>query len=281
MANSDSSLATLRYKLTLAYRGTRYHGWQRQVPIAPAEPAEPEPLPEARGDAELPTVQNELRLALMRTVGHDVQVVGSSRTDAGVHALGQVAHFDTIRAQIPPERIMLALNAKLPSDIRASNIEPAPPDFDAISDAREKAYRYVIHNAPVKDVFRADLALHMPRPLDCDAMRSAAEHLVGEHDFASFAKPGHGRESTVRMVRCANVSIEGPDVHIDFVGGGFLWHQVRIMAGTLVQVGLGRRGAGTMPQVLSARDRQAAGPTAPPHGLYLLWIKTAGESQAR
>lgn len=265
---------SLRYKLTLAYRGTRYHGWQRQVPITGGDEGLAAPVTVATGElVELPTVQNEIRLALMRTLGHEVQVVGSSRTDAGVHALGQVAHFDTIRTQIPPERLMLALNAKLPNDIRASAIEAAPPTFDAISSAREKAYRYVVHNAPLKDVFRADLALHLPLPLHLDAMRAAAAHLVGEHDFASFAKPGHGRESTVRTVRSANVAREGDDLHIEFIGGGFLWHQVRIMAGTLIQVGLGRRDHEGLPQVLASRDRQAAGPTAPAHGLYLLWIK--------
>ncbi len=253
---------TQRYKLTLAYRGTRYHGWQRQIPAA--------------GD-ELPTVQNEVRLALTRTLGHDVQVVGSSRTDAGVHALGQVAHFDTIRTQIASERILLAANAKLPDDIRIDAIEPVPDTFDAIGSTVEKAYRYVIHNAPLKDIFRADLALHMPKPLDLPAMQEAARHLVGEHDFASFVKPGHGRDTTVRTVSEASVRAENDDVVVEFAGGGFLWHQVRIMTGTLIQVGLGRREAATIPEVLAARDRKASGPTAPAHGLYLLWIRSRDE----
>ena len=248
-----------RYKLTLAYRGTRYHGWQRQMP---------------GGAAELPTVQNELRLALVRTLGHDVQVVGSSRTDAGVHALGQVAHFDTERTQVDPARILLAANAKLPDDIRIDAIEPVTHEFDAIGSTSEKAYRYVVHNAPAKDIFRADLALHLPKSLDDSAMASAAAHLVGEHDFASFAKPGHGRETTVRTVTFAAVRREGTEVLIEFAGTGFLWHQVRIMAGTLIQVGLGRRAAASLPEVLAARDRKATGPTAPAHGLYLRWIRT-------
>jgi tRNA pseudouridine38-40 synthase len=255
-----------RYKLTLAYRGTRYHGWQRQLPT---ELEATVPL-EA---TELPTIQNELRLALIRTLGHDLTVTGASRTDAGVHAQGQVAHFDTFRTQIAPERILLAANAKLPDDIRINSIEPVLPDFDAISGAASKAYRYVIHNAPLKDVFRADLVLHLPRPLNIGAMRSAAAHLVGEHDFASFAKPGHGRETTVRTVSSVTIEPAGEDVHLEFVGGGFLWHQVRIMAGTLMQVGLGRRDPATVPPVLAARNRQAAGPTAPAHGLFLLWVR--------
>ena len=259
---------SLRYKLTLAYRGTRYHGWQRQVA------AETAGIAEGAAVAELPTVQNELRHALVRTLGHDVKVVGSSRTDAGVHALGQVAHFDTIRTQIAPDRILLAANAKLPDDIRIEAIEPVADTFDAIGSTIEKAYRYVIHNQPLKDIFGADLALHLPRPLDNSAMRAAAAHLVGEHDFASFAKPGHGRETTVRTVSRAEVRREQDRVLIEFVGGGFLWHQVRIMVGTLIQVGLGRLEAGSIPEVLAARDRNASGPTAPPHGLYLLWVRT-------
>ena len=273
-----------RYKLTLAYRGTRYHGWQRQLRAGNASSGEPGDVT-VEGDAgaeggaaesaaaELPTIQNELRQALIRTLGHDVTVVGSSRTDAGVHALGQVAHFDTIRTQVAPERIMLALNAKLADDIRVDSIEAVPATFDAITSAREKAYRYVIHNASLKDVFGADLALHIPRPLDLAAMRAAAACLAGEHDFASFAKPGHGRETTIRTITAAGVRREGDDVLIEFTGGGFLWHQVRIMAGTLIQVGLGGRDPGTIPECLRARDRQKSGPTAPAHGLYLLWVR--------
>jgi tRNA pseudouridine38-40 synthase len=245
--------------LTLAYRGTRYHGWQRQTP----------PTGE-----ELPTVQSTLRDALVRTLGHDLKVTGSSRTDAGVHALGQVAHFDTERTQVEPARILLAANAKLPDDIRIDAIEPVDQDFDAIGSTSEKAYRYVIHNALAKDIFRADLALHLPRPLEHSAMAAAARHLVGEHDFASFAKPGHGRETTLRTVTSASVRREGMDIRIEFTGTGFLWHQVRIMAGTLIQVGLARRTAESIPGVLAARDRKASGPTAPAHGLYLQWIRT-------
>ena len=297
-----------RYKLTLAYRGTRYHGWQRQLPadeqsaaVFPADRDAPlwPPLPPGEGVTklaagervtgeggfgsaeaalreaanELPTIQNEVRMALIRTLGHDVTVVGASRTDAGVHALGQVAHFDTIRTQILRERILLAANAKLPDDIRIESIEAVSGAFDAISSATSKAYRYVIHNAPLKDIFRGDLAMHLPKPLDLEAMRAAAAHLVGEQDFASFAKPGHGRETTLRRVTSVTVEPADKDVRLEFVGGGFLWHQVRIMAGTLIQVGLGRRDPSSIPEVLAARDRQAAGPTAPARGLYLRWVR--------
>lgn len=256
-----SDVPSQRYKLTLAYCGTAYHGWQRQVPP---------------GGDELPTVQNTLRLALQRVVGHPVFLQGSSRTDAGVHALGQVSHFDTIRLQIPPDKILLAANAKLPDDIRINSIEPVGGAFDAIGSTREKAYRYLVHNAPHKDVFRGDLALHVPKALDVGAMQTAAAQLVGEHDFASFAKPGHGRETTRRTITSATVQQHGTDIALEFTGTGFLWHQVRIMAGTLIDIGLTRRAAASIPTILDARDRQQAGPTAPPHGLYLLWIDTKG-----
>ena len=256
-----SDQAQLRYKLTLAYRGTAYHGWQRQLPP---------------GGAELPTVQNVLRLALQRVVGHPVTVQGSSRTDSGVHALGQVAHFDTIRTAMPPDKIVQATNARLPVDVRVNSCEAVSPEFDAIRSTLEKAYRYVVHNAPLKDPFRGDLAFHVPRPLDVDAMKTAAAALVGEHDFASFAKPGHGRETTVRTVLSSLVERRGEDVVLEFTGKGFLWHQVRIMAGTLIEIGLGRRDASAVAGMLAARDRLASGPTAAAHGLNLLWVKTSG-----
>ena len=251
---------TQRYKLTLAYRGTNYHGWQRQLPA---------------GAEELPTVQNAVRVALQKVLGHPVVVQGSSRTDSGVHALGQIAHFDTIRTTLEPDKLVQAANAKLPLDVRIDSAEPVSPGFDAIRSTVEKAYRYVVHNAPLKDPFRGDLALHVYKPLDVDAMREAASALVGEHDFASFAKPGHGRETTVRVVTNETLERRGEDVVFEVAGKGFLWHQVRIMAGTLIEVGLNRRPASRVAEMLAARDRQASGPTAAAHGLYLLWVRTA------
>ena len=228
----------MRYKLTVAYRGTAYHGWQRQLPP---------------GGAELPTVQNALRLALQKVVGHPVTVQGSSRTDSGVHALGQVAHFDTIRTSIAPDKIVRAANARLPIDVRVNSCEPVPPEFDAIRSTLEKAYRYVVHNGPLKDPFRGDLALHVPRPLDVEAMQAAAAAFVGQHDFAGFAKPGHGRETTVRTVLSATIERRGEDVVLEFTGKGFLWHQVRIMSGTLIEIGLGRRDVSAAARTCSRR----------------------------
>jgi tRNA pseudouridine38-40 synthase len=257
----------MRLKLTIAYRGTRYHGWQRQA----ANEFYKGPHP-AEG-AGIPTIQETLAGAIQSIVGHPILLVGSSRTDAGVHAKGQVAHFDTDQVQIPPEGLRRAANARLPEDILIRSVEPVPETFDAISGTVSKRYQYVVWNAPDRPVFGADLAFHRWQKLDIAAMRSAAGQLEGTHDFASFAKPGHGRENTVRTVHACRVSLRPPRVVIGVEGGGFLWNMVRIIAGTLVEVGIGRYSPADIPTMLAARRRLAAGRTAPAHGLYLQWIK--------
>lgn len=256
----------MRYKLTLAYRGTRYHGWQAQT----AGPTWKGEVPES---GMLPTVQSVVEAALAAVVGHPVAVVGASRTDAGVHAKGQVAHVDTTAVQIPPEGLLRAVNARLPADVVLRQLQAVPAGFDAISHAVHKRYQYAVWNRPLRHVFLEDLAFHRWQRLDLDAMRAAAVHLVGTHDFASFARPGHGREHTVRTVTACDVAERGGLVVIGVAGSGFLWNQVRIMAGTLIEVGLGRFTPDDIPRMLEARDRRAAGQTAPPHGLYLQWIR--------
>ena len=260
---------TQRYKLTIAYRGTRYHGWQEQGYSLMWKGETP-------GDGSgPPTVQELMRRALETVVHHPVKLVGSSRTDAGVHAKGQVAHFDTPMVQIPPEGIRRATNSRLPGDILIRSIEPAAGDFDAILSTIEKRYQYVVWNHPDRAPFFSDLVFHRFQPLDVSAMTAAARHLVGEHDFASFAKPGHGRATTIRTVHECDVSARGPRIVIGVRGSGFLWNMVRIIAGTLVEIGLGRYAAGDVPAMLAARNRQAAGQTAPAQGLYLQWVKFA------
>jgi tRNA pseudouridine38-40 synthase len=258
-----------RYKLTIAYRGTRYHGWQRQA-VNPVTWKGERP-PEGEG---IPTIQEVLSKTIGGVVGHAVSVVGSSRTDSGVHAKGQVAHFDTDQVQIPPEGLRRAVNARLPEDILVGVIEPVSDSFDAISSTVSKRYQYLIWHAPDRPVFAADLAWHRWQELDVAAMSSAAGRLVGEHDFASFARPGHGRDNTVRTVLACHVARRGASLVIGVEGTGFLWNMVRIIVGTLVEVGLGRFAPEDMARVLEAKDRRAAGGTAPAHGLYLQWIKT-------
>jgi tRNA pseudouridine38-40 synthase len=259
---------TQRYKLTLAYRGTRYHGWQFQA-------ANPLTWKGAKPPAEegIPTVQAVVAKAFGSLLGHAVDVVGSSRTDAGVHAKGQVAHFDTDQVQIPPEGLRRAVNARLPDDVLVRTIEPVPDSFNAISSTASKRYQYFIWNAEDRPLFFSDLAWHRWQKLDDTAMAAAAAQLVGEHDFASFAKPGHGRDTTVRRVLECAVHRRGARLVIGVEGTGFLWNMVRIIVGTLVEVGLGRFAPADMGKMLAARDRRAAGGTAPPHGLYLQWVR--------
>lgn len=295
-----------RYKLTVAYRGTRYHGWQQQAALpsykgereaafvppaehddtpapddyagddyAPTELSAPGvgPAPGAPVDY-IPTIQGELTRAVADVVGHPVDIVGSSRTDAGVHAKGQVCHFDTDKVQIPREGMRRAINHRLPSDILVRSIEPVPETFNAVTSTRTKRYQFLIWSHPDRPLFFSDLAWHRWHYLDVPKIVRAAAHFAGTHDFASFARPGHGRENTVRTVYGCDVSYRSPKLIISVEGSGFLWNMVRIMVGTLVQVGLGRTQPEQIPEILAAKDRRAAGPTAPPHGLYLQWIRT-------
>lgn len=256
-----------RFKLTVAYRGTAYHGWQRQAVPSTWKG----PVPE--GGAGLPSVQETLEAALVEVLKHPLYVVGSSRTDAGVHAKGQVCHVDSIRTLIPEEGLRRAVNHQLPDDILVTKVERVPTTFDSIFSTASKRYQYAIWNDPDRPVFKADLFFHRWRPLDLVEMKRAAAHLVGTHDFASFCKPGHGRETTVRTVHALDVSRKGPIIVIGVEGSGFLWNQVRIMAGAIVQAGDGEMRADDFPAILAARDRRRAGKTAPPQGLYLQWIK--------
>ena len=263
-------MPTQRYKLTIAYRGTRYHGWQQQTVLDTFKGERPPP---GQG---LPTIQKTLARVMGEVIGHPVTLSGSSRTDAGVHAKGQIAHFDTDQLQVPPEGLRRAVNYRLPSDILLRSIEPVDPSFDSITWTTGKRYQYFIWNHLERAVFFADLAWHRWQPLDRDAMAEAAQVFVGEHDFLSFARPRHGRESTIRDIHVCRLTHRGPKMVIGIEGNGFLWNMIRIMVGTIVEVGLGHFGPEVIQQMLDARDRRAAGATAPPHGLYLQWIKTPG-----
>lgn len=257
--------ASVRYKLVVAYRGTHFHGWQYQT----ASNTWKEDLPPG---GVLRTVQGVLQEKFGEVVGHPVDVIGSSRTDAGVHAKGQVCHVDTTSVQIPVEGLRRAVNARLPGDVVIRTMEAVGPEFDAISDAVHKRYQYVVWNRPERNVFKEDLAFHRWQKLDVGNMAEAGKLLVGTHDFASFAKPGHGRESTIRTITGLDVSSWGGMVVMGVSGKGFLWNQVRIIAGTLVEVGLGRFSVEDVRGMLEAKDRRSAGSTAPAHGLYLQWI---------
>jgi tRNA pseudouridine38-40 synthase len=257
-----------RYKLTIAYRGTNYHGWQTQMANALWKGKKPPP---GHG---IPTIQEKIRRALIKVVKHDVVLVGSSRTDAGVHAKGQIAHFDTDKTQIPPEGMRQSLNHKLPDDILVRSIEPMPETFDAIWSTTSKRYQYVIWNSVDRPPLFADMVWHRWKPIDAEAMAAAAKYFEGEHDFTTFARPHHGRYTTVRTVHSCTISRRGPRIVIGVEGNGFLWQMVRIMVGTMVDVGLGRWTPEVIPKMLAAKDRRAGGLTAPPGGLFLQWIRT-------
>jgi tRNA pseudouridine38-40 synthase len=261
-------LSTQRYKLILAYRGTNYHGWQRQSLTENYKG--PTPL-EGHG---IPTIQETVARAIESVVHHPITLIGSSRTDAGVHAKGQLAHFDTDQTQIPIEGMRRAINAAMPEDITIRRIEAVDQAFDSITSTTSKRYQYAIWNQPDRPTFFPDLVWHRWQELDHGLIHDAAKRLVGEHDFASFARPGHGRENTVRTVLSCDVSFRPPMLVIGVEGTGFLWNMVRIIVGTLIEVGLKRYTPDDIDHMLAARDRQSAGQTAPPHGLYLQWIKT-------
>jgi len=248
-------------KLTLAYDGTEFCGWQ----IQPREP----------------TIQAAVMDAVERVTSERVAVDASGRTDAGVHALGQVASFHT-RSTIPAANLVKALNRQLPPSIRVLEAEDAPPDFHARFQARAKTYRYRIYRGEVCPPHLWRYVHHFPYPLDEAATIAAAPLLEGTHDFTSMASSeGRGgadaddvpRESKVRTTFLSQFAREGQELVYTVRGSGFLHHMVRNMVGTLVEVGKGRVAAGQIPQILAARQRAAAGPTLPSKGLWLVSVE--------
>ncbi len=258
-----------RYLLRLAYEGTEFSGWQAQH----------------KGGIEnesVRTVQSLVQRAVREATREPATVVGASRTDAGVHAAGQVAAFtrsdDPDAPGAPEESLLPAINSRLPEDVLALECRRVRPCFEPISDAAAKGYRYTIRDGASKPLWDRRFVHHVQmRPggaLDVEAMRAAALHLVGEHDFGAFAKAGHGRKSTVRTVHACNVlRHEDGRITIDISGNGFLHNMVRIVAGTLVEVGKGRMTPGRIDDALRTGDRTLAGPTLGPTGLRLEWIE--------
>lgn len=237
------------YKLTIAYDGSRYQGWQ--------------------GQGNTPnTIQHKLQDVLERMCGHPVDLQGSGRTDAGVHARGQVASCRMDVSLTCPE--MLAyLNRYLPEDIGVLDLSPAEPRFHARLSARGKVYVYRIWNSPRPDVFGRKYRYALPQPLQLEAMEAAARLLEGEHDFRSFCGLTRFKKSTLRRIDAITLTREGEVLSLRFEGNGFLNRMVRILSGTLVEVGLGLRTPASMVQVLEARDRAAAAGALPAHGLML------------
>ena len=240
------------YRLLIEYDGTAYVGWQRQAVGV--------------------SIQGQLARALRQVLGGEsVNVLASGRTDSGVHALGQVVGFrsTTLRSDLALQR---GLNSVLPRDIACRGAQRVGLEFDACRDARYKVYRYRILDMGERSPLRERWVWHKRGPLDIAAMKRAAACLVGRHDFTSFRAAGSDAATSVRTVRAIGITRQADELRLLVGGEGFLRHMVRIMVGTLVQVGLGRMRAEDMMRVLSARDRAAAGMTAPAHGLCLMGV---------
>jgi len=237
--------------LTLEYDGTDFLGWQVQ--------------------AEGRTVQGALEAAIARATGETVRVTGASRTDSGVHAEGQVAHFDTASA-LPPAQMLRALNFYLPRDAAVLDCRQVAPDFDARFSASSKLYRYRILRSPVRLPLRDRFVLREWRPLDLDAMRECAALILGEHDFTSFASEHAEVEDKTRRVLRSELREDGPELHYLVEANGFLYNMVRVIVGTLLMVGRGRISPAQFVRALEARERKAAGPTAPARGLALVRV---------
>lgn len=241
-----------KFKLTIAYDGSAYQGWQVQ---------------------KIGTgVQEKVEAALAKLFPSHPRLHSSSRTDTGVHALGMVAHFEVLpnEGKIPPQKLSLALNAWLPEDIRVIAASRASKDFHSRFDASGKEYRYFVWNAPAMNPLMRNTAWHMPRPLDLPLMRAAAAQFIGKHDFKSFtANPGYARESTVRKLGRCEIKKNGPLLTFIIEGDGFLYKMCRGIVGTLVQAGLGKFPAEEITQMLQKKDRRVSGMTAPAHGLVL------------
>jgi tRNA pseudouridine38-40 synthase len=244
-------MRTLR--LTVAYDGTRYAGWQRQ-----------------RGGSRTPTVQHTLEQAARRLLREPACAVASGRTDAGAHAQAQVVHVRT-RSALPAARLLRSLNALLPPDVAVLRVEEAPAGFHARFDAVRKRYRYRIFTGPVPDPFIRPYVHHVTARLDLARMRREASALRGRHDFRAFAKARPGQR-TVRGVSALRLARRGAEIHLDIEGNGFLHTMVRSIAGTLIDVGRGRLPEGTVRRMLRGGGRTLAGTTAPAKGLTLTGV---------
>jgi tRNA pseudouridine38-40 synthase len=249
-------MALRNIKLTIAYDGSEYHGWQIQPGCV--------------------TVQGVLTEALRDLLGPRARICGASRTDAGVSALGQVGLVQ-IDTPIPTENFAKAITDRLPESMTIVKAEDIPMGFDVIGDVKRKLYRYTIYGGPVRPVLQMRHCWHVPAALDLEAMRRAASLLVGKNDFRSFAAAADQRQDSVRTIfRCEvteALAEEGRWIYVDTEGDGFLYNMVRNIVGTLVEIGVGRWQPEKIPEILEARNRTAAGPIAPPNGLCLMWIQ--------
>lgn len=238
-------------RLTVEYDGRDFSGWQVQ--------------PDKR------TVQGEIEKALFILTGEKIRLIGSGRTDSGVHSRGQVANFKT-ESKIPEDKFYIALNTKLPEDIRVIKSEEVDINFHSRFDAKSKCYRYSIYNSEIAPSLFRDYFCHVPYKLDIDKMKIEAEKFIGEHDFRSFMASNTDVKDTVRIIYDLKINQDGKKIYIDIAGNGFLYNMVRIMVGTLVDIGRGKINM-DLEEIILKKNRSFSGQTVVSKGLSLEWVK--------
>ena len=241
------------YKLTIQYVGTRYDGWQRQ------------------GNTDN-TIQGKLETLLSRLFGFPVEIIGSGRTDAGAHAFGQVANFH-VPVDLPTQEILEYMNQYLPKDIAVSQVEKVDERFHSRFNVKKKTYQYRIWNSYISNVFEKNFVYEVTDVLDIDRMKEAALYLIGEHDFKAFCSNKRMKKSTIRTIYEINIEELEPEIRITITGNGFLYNMVRIIVGTLLEIGMGEKKPSDVPAMLAGKDRRTTGYTVPPSGLMLMEVE--------
>ena len=235
-------------KLTIEYDGKDFNGWQKQ----------PNKL----------NIQGEIERVIENITGEKVELIASGRTDAGVHAMGQVANFKT-HSNIAIDKFPIAINSQVKNSIRIQNAEEVDEKFHSRYNCKRKTYRYVIDNSKYGSAIYRNISYHMPIPLNIEEIK----YFEGEHDFKAFKSSGTSSKSSIRTIYKANIITEGTNIAVDLTGNGFLYNMVRIIVGTLVDVGLGKINAEDIPNIIESKDRTKAGKTLPPQGLMLLRVE--------
>lgn len=238
-------------KLTIEYDGREFNGWQKQ----------PNKL----------NIQGNIEKVISDITKEEIEIIGSGRTDAGVHALGQVANFKTNSA-IPIEKFAIAINSRLKKSIVIKKAEEVDERFHSRYNCKQKTYRYIINNSETGSAIYRNLEYNIKNPLDVEKMKEASKYFVGEHDFSAFKASGTSSKSSVRTIYSAKIEKEGERIIIELTGNGFLYNMVRIISGTLVEVGLGKIKPEQIPEIIQSKNRQNAGKTLPPYGLYLVEV---------
>ena len=238
-------------KLTIEYDGKDFNGWQKQ----------PNKL----------NIQGNIEKVISEITKEEIELIGSGRTDAGVHAIGQVANFKT-NSNIPIEKFAIAINSKLKKPIIIKKAEEVPERFHSRYNCKQKTYRYIINNSETGSAIYRNLEYNIKNPLNIENMQKASKYFEGEHDFSAFKASGTSSKSSVRTIYSANVRKDNERIIIELTGNGFLYNMVRIISGTLVEVGLEKIEPEEIKNIIDSKDRQMAGKTLPPYGLYLVEV---------